>query len=104
MSLVHEMLYRKNEVKRIDFYIYTDELVSSIVRSFSNNTTVIEHVIYCNNESFDLELAVPLGLILNEAITNSAKYAFEGRERGKIEIRLKPLEGRNFLLIIKDDG
>jgi two-component system, sensor histidine kinase PdtaS len=104
MSLVHEMLYRKNEVKRIDFHTYTDELVSSIVRSFSNSKTRIQHVIQSNNESFDLELAVPLGLILNEAITNSAKYAFEGREIGKIEIQLKPMEDRNFLLIIKDNG
>lgn len=104
MSLVHEMLYRKNEVKRIDFRSYTEELVSSIVKSFANGVTQVQYVIQCQNESFDLELAVPLGLILNEAVTNSVKYAFEGRETGKIEVSLQPIDAKNYLLLIRDNG
>ncbi|MBI3133309.1 MAG: tetratricopeptide repeat protein [Bacteroidetes bacterium] len=104
MSLVHEMLYRKNEVKRIDFRTYTEELVSSIIKSFSNNITHIEYSIQCSDESFDLELAVPLGLILNEAVTNSVKYAFDENPNGKIEILLKPIDSKNYQLTICDNG
>ena len=104
MSLVHEMLYRKNEAKRIGFREYTEELVASIVKLYSNNKTKITFEIHCGQESFDLELGVPLGLMLNEAVTNSAKYAFVGRESGKIDIYLKQLEKKRYLLQIKDNG
>lgn len=104
MSLVHELLYRKNEVKRIDFKAYTEELVSSIIRSYTNEKLKISCTVDCNDESFDLELAVPLGLILNEAVTNSVKYAFINKADGSVLIQLKPLGSKNYLLIIKDDG
>jgi two-component system, sensor histidine kinase PdtaS len=104
MSLVHEMLYRRNEVKRIDFRTYTEELVSSIIRSYSNEKVKVDSVIRCSDESFDLELAVPLGLMLNEAVTNSVKYAFAGRSTGHIDISLQQQQGDNYLLVIKDDG
>lgn len=104
MALVHEMLYRKNEVKKIDFSVYAEELVSSIVSSFRNAKTELTYTIESSHESFDLELAVPLGLILNEAVTNSVKYAFEGRSEGNIFIQLKPIDSKNYLLLIRDDG
>jgi len=104
MSLVHEMLYRKNEVKRIDFRSYAFELVDSIIKSYSNKPENIYFEINCGDESFDLELAVPLGLMLNEAVTNSVKYAFLDNEAGKIVITLKPIENKKYLLIIHDNG
>lgn len=104
MALVHEMLYRKNEVKKIDFKVYTEELVSSIIHSFASHDTTINYKIEYNHESFDLELTVPLGLILNEAITNSVKYAFVGKEDGEILIQLKPIDQKIQQLVIKDNG
>jgi two-component system, sensor histidine kinase PdtaS len=104
MSLVHEMLYRRNEVKQIDFRTYAEELVSSIIRSYSSEKVKVDSVITCSDESFDLELAVPLGLMLNEAVTNSVKYAFTGKSTGKIDISLEQQAGDHYLLVIKDDG
>lgn len=104
MSLVHEMLYRKNEVKRIDFRVYTTELVDSIIQSLSDDKCTIEFSVECNNETFDLEIAVPLGLILNEAVTNCVKYAFAGKTSGKIDITLRQIDAKNFRLIIRDNG
>ncbi|MCB9223269.1 MAG: hypothetical protein H6582_03745 [Crocinitomicaceae bacterium] len=103
MSLVHEMLYRKNEVKRIDFKSYAEELVTSILRSFNMEEKITCEVL-CGRESFDLEVAIPLGLILNEAVTNSVKYAFEGKKNGKIVIHLEKGEDDNFMLKISDNG
>lgn len=104
MSLVHEMLYRKNEVKRIHFKTYAEELVTSIVKSVTDENVMISHEVNCQNESFDLAVAVPLGLILNEAITNSVKYAFNELQIGKIEIELEELLQGQFQLKIKDNG
>lgn len=103
MSLVHEMLYRKNEVKRLDFSSYANELTTIILRSF-NVEENIEFEVVSGREYFDLEVAIPLGLILNEAITNSVKYAFKQGEKGKIKIELTKGEDKNYLLEIKDNG
>ena len=103
MSLVHELLYRKNEVKRIDFKTYTKELVASIFKSLTDVSGNISYTVDCGDETFDLEVAVPLGLMMNEAITNSVKYAFTDQESGKIDIILAK-NGINYTLIIKDNG
>ena len=104
MSLVHEMLYRKNEVKSIHFGTYANELVAFVIKSFTENVDMIKYEVQCKDESFDLELAIPLGLILNEAITNSVKYAFNELMIGKIEIKLTKTETDCFDLIIQDNG
>jgi two-component system, sensor histidine kinase PdtaS len=104
MSLVHEMLYRKNEVKSIDFRSYAEELVASIFKSLTDVSDRLKYTIHCDTESFDLEVAVPIGLIMNEAITNSVKYAFNDSEKGQIDIILNEKEAGKFHLMIKDDG
>lgn len=105
MSLVHEMLYRKNEVKRIHFESYAQELVDSILFSFTQDEGAIDFTMSTTGESFDLEIAVPLGLILNEAITNAVKYAFdEDQDDAHIHIELRKIDMGEFKLIIKDNG
>ena len=104
MSLVHELLYRKNEVKRIYFKTYAEELVSSIFKSLTNVSDKIIYNIECQDESFGLEVAVPLGLMLNEAITNSVKYAFTDQDSGQIDIILTKTGAYHYKLIIKDNG
>ena len=104
MSLVHEMLYRKNEVKRIGFKLYAEELVASIFKSFTDNDGMIKYSVNAKDETFDLEIAVPLGLILNEAITNSVKYAFNELGRGQIDISLDCDNKENNVLVISDNG
>jgi two-component sensor histidine kinase len=103
MSLVHELLYRKNEVKQIDFKSYADELIHSILKSFHVEEKISSEIV-CGRDLFDLEVAIPLGLILNEAITNSVKYAFKGRDKGKISVELTKGEDQNYMLKIADDG
>lgn len=105
MSLVHEMLYRKNEVKRIHFESYANELVNSILFSSTQEGNKIDFTINTTNESYDLEIAVPLGLILNEAITNAVKYAFdEGQNHPHIHVDLQRAAPEEFKLIIRDNG
>lgn len=104
MSLVHEMLYRRNEVKTIDFSVYSYELVDSIVKSLSKPDTTIMVNLNMKEILLDLEVAVPLGLILHEAVTNAVKYGFPNISKGTINIELEQLSVSDFKLIISDNG
>jgi two-component sensor histidine kinase len=65
---------------------------------------LVDYEVDCSSETFDLEVAIPLGLILNEAITNAVKYAFKEGEKGLMQIQLTTLEDGFHKLTIKDDG
>jgi two-component sensor histidine kinase len=103
MSLIHQKLYNTDDVSSIDMSTYIRELVAYLSESFDTRQRIrfdldIEPV------SLDVGQAVPLGLILNEAITNSIKYAFPGNRDGRISIRLSHLGGHHYRLTIADDG
>lgn len=104
MSLVHEMLYKKNEAKEITFDHYVYELTSVILDSFRKGKNDIELTIESDEILFDLEMSVPLGLILNEIITNSVKHAFQGVEKPEIKISLRKQEAGVYRMIIEDNG
>jgi len=78
-------------------------LVDSLNDSFNNNNHVWFNL---EIDPIQLNLAhcIPLGLILNEAITNSFKYAFPEDKQGLINIELKTVSENNYLLTIKDNG
>jgi two-component system, sensor histidine kinase PdtaS len=103
MSLIHQKLYSTENVAAIDMSHYIRELVSYLADSFNTGERI----------SFDLDIqplkmdvsqAVPLGLILNEAITNAIKYAFPGNRKGVITISLSGSLDNHCLLRIADNG
>lgn len=103
MSLIHQKLYNSENVSSIDMSLYIRELVSYLAESFNTGQRIrFEYDI----ESLDMDVseAVPLGLILNEAITNSIKYAFPDERRGVITISLSHTDEDHCLLNISDDG
>ncbi|MBK7128964.1 MAG: sensor histidine kinase [Crocinitomicaceae bacterium] len=104
MALVHEMLYKKNEVQNILFSAYVTELITSIIHSLNDENKEINFTVKAGNESFDLQIATSLGLILNEAFTNAVKYAFKSRESGQIDISLESLGHQKYRLTIQDNG
>ncbi|MFD1550551.1 hypothetical protein DNU06_16370 [Putridiphycobacter roseus] len=104
MSLVHELLYKHDEVDRIDIYEYVKELVVSIENSYNNAKKEINYHIQINKIELVLEKAIPLGLILNEAITNAMKHAFVGNDKGDIWIELSSISETHYQLIVKDNG
>jgi len=102
MSLIHQKLYQSEEVKTIDMSVYLPELVNYLRDSFDAG-----RYIHFNLEVEPVQLsvaqAIPLSLILNEAITNSVKYAFPGNRLGEISIRMQQID-ENIELIIMDNG
>ena len=103
MSLIHQKLYNSENVSSIDMSFYTRELVSYLRDSFTTGQRIrfeldIQPVV------LDVGQAVPLGLILNEAITNAIKYAFPDDRAGVISVSLANTSPRRYLLVIADDG
>jgi len=103
MSLIHQKLYNSENVSSIDMSLYIREMVSYLSESF-NTGQHIRFEFAIDPLEMDVSQAVPLGLILNEAITNSIKYAFPGGRNGEISISLSNTAPHHYLLSISDNG
>lgn len=103
MSLIHQKLYQADNVASIDMDAYLRELVNYLRESF--NTKNIYFSLQIAPLALDVSQAIPVGLIVNEAITNSIKYAFNANSSSRqIMIGLKPLPGEEVSLTISDNG
>lgn len=103
MSLIHQKLYQSDNLASIDMSWYIHELINYLKESFDLNQKV-SYKIDTERLELDVVQAVPLGLILNEAISNAMKYAFNGKDDKQISISLKNIGSDTFKLIIADNG
>lgn len=103
ISLIHQKLYQSDNIQLVQMKGYVHELVDYLQESFD---TAQEIEFNLEVDSFEMGVlkAIPLGLILNEAITNSLKYAFGKGGRKIISIQLQRKGAHNILLLIKDNG
>jgi two-component sensor histidine kinase len=102
MSLIHQKLYQSDDVKTIDMSVCLPELVNYLRDSFDAGK-YIHFSLEVDPVQLSVSQAIPLALVLNEAITNSVKYAFPGNRRGEISIKLRQT-GEDIELIIRDNG
>lgn len=103
MALIHEKMYESRDLAHINIGEYFDELTKNLINSYRLRQVVdLEMDVSVNN--LGLDTLTPLGLIVNELISNSLKYGFVGRDHGTIYLKLKRLGGRQLELIIGDDG
>lgn len=103
MSLIHQKLYNSENISTINMPNYIKELVEYLRESFSLGQR-IRFEVKIDPLELDVAHAVPLGLILNEAITNSIKYAFPEDRTGMIYITLETKAENEYLLTISDNG
>ena len=103
MSLVHQKLYQSDNLSAINMADYIHELIDYLKDSFHTGHT-IRFNLQIDPVQLNVSHCVPLGLILNEAITNAIKHAFPGKKEGVIDISLKSIAQDHFLLSIKDNG
>jgi two-component sensor histidine kinase len=103
MSLIHQKLYNSDNVSSINMSFYISELVSYLADSF-NTGQRIRFELNIEPLEIDVSQAVPLGLVLNEAITNAIKYAFPGGRSGVIAVSLASTTPHHYLLTISDNG
>jgi len=102
MALVHEMLYRSQDLARVDFPQYVRALVPQLFRSY-NPGGRIRYRVEIDEIVFGVDLAVPCGLIINELVANALKHAFPGDRRGEICVRMR-LDQDRYRLSVEDDG
>jgi two-component sensor histidine kinase len=103
MSLIHQNLYKKENLTGIEMADYIKKLGNSINASYNLQTEQVEIRYDVDDITLDVESVVPIGLITNELLTNSIKYAFPDNRKGIIHIRLKNKED-HLLLSISDNG
>src|ERR1017187_3987161 len=103
MALIHEKLYQSKDMSQIDFSEYVSELISNLFSSYSLNSALITLHQNINNILLEIDLAINLGLIINELVSNVFKHAFPTGSKGNLYISLKNDE-QNYELIIEDDG
>ena len=103
MGILHQKLYQSEHLAFIEMKNYFQNLCVNILDSY-NETDRIKVNIEMTELELDVDTAVPLGLIVNELLTNSLKYAFPKGEKGHIELSLKNLSDDNFQLKISDNG
>jgi PAS domain S-box-containing protein len=104
MAMIHEKLYQSPNFTKIDFKDYIEKLVSSLIYTYKLQRQDIKPVLEVKDVEMNIDTAIPCGLIINELVTNSLKYAFPTPEsEGIIRIELNQIEDQ-FRLIISDNG
>lgn len=103
MAMIHEKLYKSKDLANINVEEYIRTLTESLIRSYSTDKKVLLNVT-CSVEKIGIDTLMPLGLILNELISNSLKYAFEGKQNGEINISLHKRENEKLEMIVSDNG
>jgi len=104
ISLLHQKLYQNENQPVIVFSEYLKELCEQVKNTCSKDDKEIEVEIVSDDLTCDIELAMPLGLIVNELMTNSYKYAFKDKKTGKITVSFCTLGEGKFQLQVKDNG
>ena len=102
MFLIHEMLSYKDEISKVNIQLFTKKLVNYLTKTHQSEH--IECIVDVESVEFNPDLAIPLGLIMNELLTNSFKYGFINGAQGKVLISLKKIDNFKYRLLILDNG
>ena len=103
MGILHQKLYQSEHLAFIEMKNYFQNLCENILDSY-NETKRINVDIDMKEVELDVDTAIPVGLIVNELLTNSLKYAFPNGEKGNIKLSLENLDKDNLSLKISDNG
>jgi two-component sensor histidine kinase len=104
MALVHERLYRSEDMARIDLAEYVQSLASYLFRSYGVDSSSIKLNIRVQDVAMGIDGAIPCGLIINELVSNSLKHAFPDGRNGEVDIELLADHGHELTVVVRDDG
>ncbi|MFQ6091846.1 MAG: histidine kinase dimerization/phosphoacceptor domain -containing protein [bacterium] len=104
MALIHETLYRSNDLTRIDFGEYVRDLTGYLFRSYRVDPKLIGLKIDAENVFLDTGTVISCGLIINELVANALKHAFPDGNKGKIIVDLHPNKTKQLTLTVRDNG
>ncbi len=108
MALIHEKLYGTQNFTNLNFGVYVKELTSNLFSSYNNQTKYVKLELALEDVNLDLDLAIILGLIINELVSNSLKHAFPvpppANRKWKIKVGLSSFTSTVLKLSISDNG
>lgn len=104
MSFVHESLYQSNTLSEVNFSEYIENIARNLFHSYGRPEGGLSLDFDLEEIYLNLDTSIPCGLIINEIVSNSLKYAFEGREQGRIFIVFSRESDGRLKLIVGDDG
>jgi PAS domain S-box-containing protein len=103
MALIHEKLYQAQDLTRVDFGEYIQNLAKSLFRSYRTQTAGVTLKVNVADVLLDIDRAIPCGLIINEMVSNALKYGFPDGREGEICVELFSASGE-FTLVVRDNG
>lgn len=104
MAILHQNLYKENNITGVHIKTYFGNLVKEIFNSYNLSKNEIQLFLDIDDIILDIDTVIPIGLITNELITNSLKYAFtEGANAAMIEVKLHQMD-KAYQLIVSDNG
>ncbi len=104
IALIHEKLYRSEDMTRINFKDYVQALVFSLFNAFEAKESDIQIKVKVKDVFLDINTAIPLGQIINELISNAIMHAFPGKRKGQICLDMHAENKDQYILIISDNG
>ncbi|MFO7446886.1 MAG: histidine kinase dimerization/phosphoacceptor domain -containing protein [Ignavibacteriaceae bacterium] len=104
MALIHEKLYKHNNLSLIDFTEYLNDLVTTLVYSYKVNTSDIQLKLNSDQIYLSIDLSISLGLCITELVTNTFKYAFPDGKKGEVTLDLSLNDNNILTLSVKDNG
>jgi len=104
MALIHEKLYQSKKFSELDISSYVGSLIEYLKRVFLVNTTVIKVNLKTEEIYINIDLAIACGLIINELVSNSFKYAFPDNGKGVIFVEIRKQDKDTLFLSVKDNG
>lgn len=102
MSLIHQKLYQNDSISAIDFEEYSIQLTTQILNLYG--LPKVKLITQMEGIKLDVDTAIPMGLILNELVTNSCKYAFRENQTGNISMSIKTIKVGEYIFEYRDNG
>ncbi|MCU0324613.1 MAG: tetratricopeptide repeat protein [Spirosomaceae bacterium] len=102
MSMIHQKLYNTDDIATLNMQQYLQELAENLIQIYGFSKSEFNLEIRTENPELDIDLAIPIGLIVNELVTNAMKYAYNDTPKPSLNINFKNLNG--IFLRIKDNG
>jgi len=104
MALIHEELYQSQDLARVQYVVYLENLVQNLSVSYGVDRTRIHMRVEADKEGLIVDTAIPCSLIVNELLSNSLRHAFPGDRGGNILVAFRSLREGEYELEVADDG
>jgi two-component sensor histidine kinase len=104
MALIHEKLYKSKDLAKVDFNDYLKDMINSMFMSYGLSSQKVALKTDVEDIAFGVDTAIPCGLIINELVSNSLKYAFPEDREGEIKVSLRRNDRAEVELTVSDNG